>query len=35
VLGNQLGVDLNILPYLIGGPVEAVVCAIVRIAGIG
>jgi len=35
VLGAQMGVDLNILPHLITGPVEAIVRAIVRVTGNG
>jgi hypothetical protein len=31
VLGAQMGVDLNILPHLITGPVEAMIRAIVRL----
>jgi Zn-dependent protease len=34
-LGAQMGVDLNILPHLITGPVEAIVRAIVRVTGNG
>lgn len=33
VLGAQTGVDLNILPHLITGPVEAIIRAIVRLTG--
>ena len=33
VLGAQMGVDLNILPHLITGPVEAIIRAIVRLTG--
>ena len=35
VLGAQMGVDLNILPHLITGPVEAIIRAIVRLTGNG
>jgi Zn-dependent protease len=35
VLGTQMGVDLNILPHLITGPVEAIIRAIVRLTGNG
>ena len=35
VLGTQMGVDLNILPHLITGPVEAIMRAIVRLTGNG
>jgi len=35
VLGAQMGVDLNILPQLITGPVEAIIRAIVRLTGNG
>ena len=35
VLGAQLGVDLNILSRLIGGPIEAIIRAIVRMTGNG
>ena len=35
VLGAQMGVDLNILPHLINGPVEAIIRAIVRLTGNG
>jgi Zn-dependent protease len=34
-LGAQMGVDLNILPHLITGPVEAIIRAIVRLTGNG
>jgi Zn-dependent protease len=33
VLGAQTGVDLNILPHLITGPVEAIIRAIVLLTG--
>jgi Zn-dependent protease len=35
VLGTQMGVDLNILPHLITGPVDAIIRAIVRLTGNG
>ena len=35
VLGVQMGVDLNVLPYLITGPVEAIIRAIVQLTGNG
>ena len=35
VLGTQMGVDLNILPHLITGPVETIIRAIVRLTGNG
>jgi len=35
VLGAQMGVDLNILSRLIGGPIEAIIRAIVRMTGNG
>jgi Zn-dependent protease len=35
VLGAQMGVDLNILPHLITGPVETIIRAIVRLTGNG
>jgi Zn-dependent protease len=35
VLGAQMGVDLNILPHLLTGPVEAIVRAIIRVTGNG
>jgi Zn-dependent protease len=35
VLGARLGVDLNVLPHLITGPVEAIVRAIVQLTGNG
>lgn len=35
VLGAQMGVNLNVLPHLITGPVEAIVRAIVRLTGNG
>jgi Zn-dependent protease len=35
VLGAQMGVDLNILPHLITGPVEAIIRAIVLLTGNG
>lgn len=35
VLGAQMGVDLNILPRLITGPVEAIIRGIVRLTGNG
>ena len=33
VLGAEMGVDLNILPRLITGPVEGIIRAIVRLTG--
>ena len=35
VLGAQMGVNLNVLPYLITGPVEAIIRAIVQLTGNG
>lgn len=35
VLGPYVGVDLNLLPHLITGPVETIIRAIVRLTGIG
>ena len=35
VLGAQMGVDLNILPHLITGPIEAIIRTIVRLTGNG
>ncbi len=35
VLGAQMGVDLNILPQLITGPVETIIRAIVWLTGNG
>ena len=33
VLGAQMGVNLNLLPHLITGPVEAIIRAIVQLSG--
>ena len=35
VLGVQMGVNLNVLPYLITGPVETIIRAIVQLTGNG
>ena len=35
MLGAQMGVDLNILSRLIGGPTEAIIRAILRLTGNG
>ena len=33
MLGAQLGIDMNILGWLLGGPVDAVINVILRISG--